>query len=110
VISAAPFNSGILATGARDGAKYFYTDAPADVLDRTRRIEAICERHGVPLIAAALQFALGHPLVASVATGFSSPDEVKQAAALIQSPIPAGFWDELKAAQLIRQDSPVRLT
>ncbi|MBS7700975.1 aldo/keto reductase [Chelatococcus sp.] len=109
VIAAAPFNSGILATGARDGAKYFYTDAPADILDRTRRIEAICERHGVPLIAAALQFALGHTLVASVATGFSSPEEVKQAAEMIQLPIPMGFWDELKAAGLIRQDSPVRL-
>ncbi|MBS7707805.1 aldo/keto reductase [Chelatococcus asaccharovorans] len=106
IIAAAPFNSGILATGARAGAKYFYTDAPADIVARTRRIEAVCETHGVPLIAAALQFALRHPVVASVATGFSSPAEVATGAAMMAVAIPPAFWDELKASGLIRSDAP----
>ncbi|WP_027229700.1 aldo/keto reductase [Phyllobacterium sp. UNC302MFCol5.2] len=107
IISAAPFNSGILATGAKAGAKYFYMDAPQDVLDRTRRIEAVCDRHHVPLAAAALQFALGHPVVSSVAAGSSSPAEVKANVAMTITPIPADFWAELKSEGLIRADTPV---
>jgi D-threo-aldose 1-dehydrogenase len=107
IVAAAPFNSGILATGAKAGAKYFYTDAPDDVLDRTRRIEAVCDRHSVPLPAAALQFALGHPVVASVAAGSSSAAEVAANASMTTLPIPADFWAELKSEGLIRADTPV---
>jgi len=110
IIAAAPFNSGILATGARAGAKFFYTDAPPEILERTRRIEAVCERHGVPLAAAALQFALGHPVVASVAAGFSSPAEVETNVAMMRLPIQPAFWEELKAEGLIRKDSPTDAT
>lgn len=106
IIAAAPFNSGILATGARPGAKFFYTDAPPEILERTRRIEAVCERHGVPLPAAALQFALGHPVVASVAAGFSSPSEVRNNVAMMSFPIPPAFWQELKDLSLVRQETP----
>lgn len=107
IIAAAPFNSGILATGARPGAKYFYKEAPPAILEKTARIEAVCQRYEVPLPAAALQFALGHPIVASVATGFSSPQEVAANTALIRRPIPDDFWDALKSAGLIRADSPL---
>jgi len=106
IIAAAPFNSGILATGARPGAKFFYADAPAEIIERTRQIEQVCERHGVPLVAAALQFALGHPIVASVATGVSSPAEVATNVAMMNFPIAQAFWTELKAQELIRKDSP----
>lgn len=106
VVAAGPFNSGILATGATAGAKYFYKDAPEDILCRTRAIEAICVRHGVPLAAAALQFALGHPVVASVATGMVSPEEVRANLAHAAQPIPDDLWRELKAEGLIRTDAP----
>ena len=104
---AAPFNSGILVTGARAGAKYFYTDAPPEILDKTRRIEDVCDAHGVPLPAAALQFPLGHPAVASVVAGLASPVEVEDAVRNIAHPIPAGLWSDLKAEGLLRQDAPV---
>src|SRR3954447_4455527 len=68
-IIGAPFQSGILATGPRPGAHYNYAPAPQDVLDKVGRIQAVCERHGVPLASAALQFPLGHPQVASVIPG-----------------------------------------
>ena len=57
----------------RPGATYDYAPAPQPVLDRALRLQAVCERHGVPLRAAALRFPFGHPAVASVLTGARSP-------------------------------------
>jgi hypothetical protein len=56
-----PYASGILATGPTDDARYNYPPATPEILEKTRRIEAVCRRHGVPLPAAAVQFPLGHP-------------------------------------------------
>ena len=107
VMMAAPFNSGILATGAKPGAKFFYQDADADILARTRRIEAVCERHGVALPAAALQFPLMHEAVASVVTGMRSAAEVAANLSHCRAHIPAAFWQELKHERLISADAPV---
>jgi D-threo-aldose 1-dehydrogenase len=106
VLMAAPFNSGILATGARPGATFFYTEAEPEIMERTRRIEAVCGRHGVALAAAALQFPLAHPAVASVVTGMRNPREVAQNLAHVRAPIPQAFWDELKHERLIARDAP----
>ena len=70
------FNSGILATGAIPGAKYNYTPAPPEVLDRVRRIERVCADHGVPLPVAAMHFSLAGPAVSSLVLGSVKPDEV----------------------------------
>jgi D-threo-aldose 1-dehydrogenase len=104
---AAPFNSGILATGSRPGAKFFYQDADPEILERTRRIEAVCERHGVALPAAALQFPLMHPAVASVVTGMRSEAEVEANLAHCRAPLPTAFLDELKHERLISDHAPV---
>lgn len=106
VVAAGPFNSGILATGARDGAKFFYADAPPGILERTRQIEAVCEAHEVSLATAALQFALRHPLVASVATGMVSPEEVARNCAALATPVPGGLWSDLRTAGLLHPDAP----
>jgi D-threo-aldose 1-dehydrogenase len=107
VLLAAPFNSGILATGATAGATYFYQPAEAEIVERTLRIEAVCARHGVALAAAALQFPLGHPAVASVVTGMRSATEVASNLAHVAAPIPAAFWDELRHERLIAAHAPV---
>lgn len=107
VILAAPYNSGILATGAVADARYNYSAAPPEILRRVARIEAIASSHGVPLAAAALQFVLGHPSVASVIPGSRSRDEAEQNARLLRSPIPRGFWTELVAEGLVRPDAPL---
>ena len=107
VLMAAPFNSGILATGATPGATFFYVDAPPEIVERTRRIEAVCKGHGVALAAAALQFPLAQPAVASVVTGMRRPVEVEANLAHCRAAIPAGFWDELKHEQLIDVEAPV---
>ena len=101
VIAAAPFNSGILAIGARPGATYFYEPASPEIMERTRRIEAVCARHQVPLPAAALQFPLSHPAVASVLAGYRSVDEVRQNLAHARHVIAAAFWEDLHAEGLL---------
>ncbi len=107
VLMAAPFNSGILATGARPGATFFYVEAEQEIIARTRRIEAVCERHGVAIAAAALQFPLAHPAVASVVTGMRSAAEADANVAHCRAVIPHAFWDELKRERLIAADAPV---
>lgn len=107
VIIGAVFASGILATGASSEALYAYKPAEAAVHERVRAIESVCDRHGVPLAAAALQFPLGHPAVVSVIPGANSPEQVRSNLAHFRQPIPAAFWDELKAQNLLRADAPV---
>ncbi len=101
-----PYNSGILATGAVPGAKYNYQDAPREIMDRVARIEAVCERHGVPLKAAALQFPLGHERVASIIPGARSAAEIEENVRIFTTPIPADLWAELKHEGLLREDAP----
>lgn len=106
VMVAAPFNTGILATGAVPGARFGYGPAPADILARVAAIEAVCARHGVPLPAAALQFPLAHPAVASVVAGHQAVAELDANLALLAQPIPAAVWVALKAAGLLPEDVP----
>ena len=101
------FSSGITATGPIAGAKYNYADATPEVLEKVRRIEAVCRRHGVPLPAAALQFPFGHPCVTSVIPGGFKPEHVAANLGHMRHPIPADLWAELKAERLIRADAPV---
>jgi len=102
-----PYNSGILATGAIEGAWYNYKPAPADIMARVRKIEAVCARHSVPLAAAALQFPLGHPSVSSMIPGAISPSEVQRNAQLMAQAIPSDFWAELQHERLIDEKAPV---
>jgi D-threo-aldose 1-dehydrogenase len=107
LVIGAPYNSGILATGAIDGATYNYRPATPAILDKVRRIAAVCNRHDVPLQAAALQFPMNHPLVASMIPGARSISELEQGVKLLSHPIPSSFWDELKAERLIDEQAPV---
>jgi D-threo-aldose 1-dehydrogenase len=101
------FNSGILATGAVQGAKYNYKDAPPNILDKVARIERVCKAHGVALATAALHFALGHPAVASVVLGAEAPQEVERNVAALSASVPAALWRDLKAEHLLDTAAPV---
>ncbi|MBO9412463.1 MULTISPECIES: aldo/keto reductase [unclassified Ruegeria] len=107
IILGGPYNSGILATGAVPGAKYNYDDAPEEILQRVRNIEAVCQAHETPLIAAALQFVLGHPSVKTVIPGAVNAAEVQANVALLDREIPAGLWSDLRGEGLIRPDAPL---
>jgi D-threo-aldose 1-dehydrogenase len=101
------FNSGILATGAVEGAKYNYRPAPPEILDRVRRIETVCASHGVALPVAAMQFALGHPAVSSLVIGAVAPAEVMRNVAALSTRVPASLWTDLKREGLLDADAPV---
>jgi D-threo-aldose 1-dehydrogenase len=107
IVIGGPYNSGILASGLRAGAHYNYEVAPAPVLDKARRIEAVCTRHRVGLGAAALQFVLGHPGVASVVPGLASAQQVAETIDRYTAAIPAQLWAELKHEGLLRANAPV---
>jgi D-threo-aldose 1-dehydrogenase len=102
----AVFASGILATGAVQGARYAYAPAAPEILAKVARIEAVCDRHGVPMAAAALQFPFGHPSVASVVPGSLAPEHVTSNVAAFRHPIPPALWAELKHEGLLRADAP----
>jgi D-threo-aldose 1-dehydrogenase len=99
------FNSGVLADPEAT-PNYNYEAAPPEVIDRARRIAEVCRRHDVPLRAAAVQFPLGHPAVASVLTGARSPAEIEENVRLLDVDIPAQLWADLKLAGLVREDAP----
>ena len=101
------FNSGILATGAVEGAKYNYRPAPPEILDRVRRIEKVCASHGVALPVAAMQFALGHPAVSSLVIGAVAPAEVMRNVAALTERVPGSLWTELKHQGLLDAGAPV---
>jgi D-threo-aldose 1-dehydrogenase len=107
LIIGAPYNSGILATGAVPGATFNYRPATSAILDKVSQIEAVCARHQVSLQAAALQFPLRHPRVASIIPGARSIAEMQTSVRLLSEPIPDAFWTELKAERLIAKDAPV---
>ena len=101
------FNSGILATGAKPGAKYNYSPAPAHIMDKVAKIEAVCTEHKVPLPAAALQFVVAHPAIPSFCAGTRNVAQLEQNLAWFSHPIPAEFWAALKKKGLLREDAPV---
>lgn len=109
IVLGGPFNSGILAQGVRHGGPvhYDYGAPPVAIIDRVRRIEEQCDRFGVALGAAALQFPLAHPVVASVIPGIGSTAHLHSAIAHMAQPIPAAFWDALREEGLIDPRAPV---
>ncbi|RWR05163.1 aldo/keto reductase [Paenirhodobacter populi] len=107
VVVGGGFNSGILATGAKPGAKYNYAPAPEEIMTRVAKIEEVCADYDVPLAAAALQFVVAHPAVASFCAGTRTVGQLEHNLAWMNHPIPAEFWTTLKDRGLLRQDAPV---
>jgi D-threo-aldose 1-dehydrogenase len=103
VIVGGVYNSGVLAD-PRPGAAYDYLPAGADVLDRALALRAACERHGVPLRAAAVQFPLTHPAVTAVLVGARSPDEIGDAVRMASTPLPDRLWRDLRDDGLIGEE------
>ena len=106
IIVGAVFASGILATGAVPGARYFYAPASPEVMEKTNRIEQICRRFQTPLPCAALQFLLANPIVAAIIPGAIETAHVQTNFDLLQRPVPAELWSALKSEGLLREDAP----
>ena len=102
VVIGAPFNTGILA----GRGTWNYKPAPSEIVDRVNAIRVVCDSHGVPIIAAALQFPLAHPAVAAILPGPRSVEEFETNADLLSYPIPSALWTDLRNAGLLRTDAP----
>lgn len=106
IILGGPYNSGILA----GGDTWNYARAPAEVVDKVKSIARVCASHAVPLQAAALQFPLGSPLVASVIPGPRSRAEAAQNVAWFHSEIPPSLWSDLASEGLLADGTPIPST
>jgi D-threo-aldose 1-dehydrogenase len=106
VVIAGVMNSGILADPGPN-ATFNYQPAPREWLERAARLRAACDELGVPIKAAAVQFAIAHPAVVSLIAGVRTAEHLDDYPELMRSPIPAAFWDELRARRLIPENAPV---
>lgn len=107
VVAVGVFNSGLLSQNRPGpGAKYNYTDASPDLVQRASELADVCERHGTTLPAAAVAFPFGHPSVVNVTLGMQTAAQVERNAALACSTVPVELWSELKQCGLLREDAP----
>jgi D-threo-aldose 1-dehydrogenase len=105
LVTGAPYNSGILATGAVPGAFYNYEPATEAIIRKVTAIEAICKDFDVPLKAAALQFPLLDPTHLSVIPGGQNVVEMEDNFNNFNFHVPQELWQSLKLAGLINQEA-----
>lgn len=96
VINAAPYGSGILAKGPEAYARYAYQDAPVELVERAKAIEAVCRRYDVPMAAVALQFSLRDPRITSTIVGVTRPERIESTLELAAWEVPEAIWPELE--------------
>ena len=106
IVLGGPYNSGILAQGAKKSANYNYSAAPKAVLDKVAAIDKICRRHGVKLPVAALHFPYFHKQVVCVIPGAAAAKEIKSNIGFLKTRVPKALWKELKASGLLHPDVP----
>jgi D-threo-aldose 1-dehydrogenase len=107
VLNAAPYGSGMLAKGPDAYPRYAYQDAPEEMVARVRRLAEICERHGVPLAAVALQFSTRDPRITNTIVGMSRPERIAQTLEYLTTPIPQELWAELASVPFDAEDPEV---
>ncbi len=97
-----PFNSGILV----GGNTWNYGAAPDHVLKKVKHLSKTCQDFDIPMPAAALQFPLGHQVVASVIPGLRNRRELADTLDWVAQVIPEDFWKALKDKGLLHPDAP----
>lgn len=97
VLNAAPYGSGILAKGPAQYPRYAYQTAESTAVERAYRFQTICDRYGVPLAAAALQFSLRDPRISNTIVGMTRPERIQQTITFAGWEIPDACWEEILA-------------
>jgi len=105
IVIAGVMNSGLLANPSPE-SHFDYGPAPKEWIDKALHIKAVCDRHGVPLRAAALQFVFAHPAVKTVVAGVRTIAHLDDTVAMMQHPIPDALWDDLRAEGLLAAETP----
>jgi D-threo-aldose 1-dehydrogenase len=96
IVIATPLERGLLATGPVEGIDYLNRKFSQASLDHVAKIGALCSRHAIPLAAAALQWCVRHPQMASTIPGARTPEEARANGAAGDMIIPEDFWAELE--------------
>jgi D-threo-aldose 1-dehydrogenase len=107
LIIGGPFNSGVLVRAGRADATYNYAAVPPEIRAKVERLVEVCKIFEVSLPAAALQFLLANPVIASIIPGARSAAEAASHWAMLGEKIPAEFWAELRRRQLLHPEVPV---
>ncbi|QKE75500.1 aldo/keto reductase [Arthrobacter citreus] len=103
IIVGGPYSSGILAGGTH----FEYQKASPEIIAKVEKIKGIAQRHGISIKAAALQFSLANPAVASVIPGASKPERIAEDKAAFNEVIPAAFWHEMREQKLVAENAPL---
>ena len=103
VIVGGPYNSGALVGGAH----FEYGPIPPEIAERVKKITALCEKHEVPIKAAALHFSLAHPAVVAIVPGSSKPSRITEDVAAMNFKVPAAFWRDLRASGAVDAAAPL---
>ncbi|MFJ9680363.1 aldo/keto reductase [Streptomyces sp. NPDC101194] len=98
-----PYSSGVLVGGTH----FEYQPAPAHILETVRRIRVLAERHGVSVKAAALQFALAHPVAVAAIPGATRPSRIAEDLDALREEIPVAFWHDLRETGLLDPAAPL---
>ncbi|HEY4145464.1 aldo/keto reductase [Pinirhizobacter sp.] len=101
IMAGAPYNSGLLGAGDGPGSTYNYEPVSETIRARAQRYYDIGRAEHVDIGAAALQFPLMHPAVATVVCGLRSPDEVHAATRRMAASLPATLWARLRDEGLV---------
>lgn len=104
IILGGPYNSGVL---AKKGGEFDYGPAPAEIVARAEKLRAICERHGISLADAAIQFLTAAPEIVCILPGHNSLAELDANVASLDVTVPPAMWDEMKTEGLIDEAAPV---
>lgn len=103
IIVGGPYSSGILAGGTH----FEYQKASPEIIAKVEKIKGIAKRHGISVKAAALQFSLSNPAVASVIPGASKPERIAEDQVALNEVIPATFWHEMREQKLVAENAPL---
>jgi D-threo-aldose 1-dehydrogenase len=82
-------------------------EIPPAFLEKRKRLREVASNHGVDLRTAALQFSSAPDIAAALVVGASSEQQILADYTSMQTRIPAEFWAELKAQNLIEQNAPI---
>src|SRR3984885_9565424 len=100
-------NAGFISGSSRyNYGQESYKIAPA-LIEKRRRLRDVASSHGVDLRTAALQFSAAPDIAAALVVGAGSEQQILADYTSMQTRIPAEFWTELKAQNLIEQNAPI---
>jgi D-threo-aldose 1-dehydrogenase len=103
IIVGGPYSSGILAGGTH----FEYQKASPEIIAKVEKIKGIAQRHGISVKAAALQFSISNPAVATIIPGASKPERIAEDQAALNEVIPATFWHDMKEQKLVAENAPL---